>query len=149
MAKRTIIAVGEGIRREYAAAGTIKPGMVVGVGSAGTVTAWGTADTPNAPKVFAIENEIFGKGVSTGSDTSGDYSSGDRVLTEACSPGMEVNACVKGGAAAIVIGDPITVSNDGTVKKGTAAQAIGWAEEALDVSGDATTLFSHIRIRLV
>lgn len=144
MAKRTIVAVGEGHRREYEAAAAVRPGMVIVPNSSGLATAWATADSPNAPRIFAIENEIFGNGVSVA------YATGDRVLCESLGAGDEVNAIVKGGAAAIVIGDPITVSNDGSVKKGTLAQAIGFAEEAIDISGSASdgTVWDHVRIRL-
>lgn len=149
MAKRTIIAVGEGQRREYEANSTVKPGMLIQVRSDGKCEAYATADTPNASKTIAIENEIFGKPVSRGTSTAGDYASGDRVLAEACGAGMEVNLIVKGTAAAISIGSPITSAGDGTVKVGTVAQAIGYSEEALDISGQATSYFDHVRVRLI
>lgn len=132
MAKRTIIAVGEGIRYEYEAASAVSPGDYVVINSTNKALRMGTALARRGLN-FAIENEIFGKGVET------DYAAGDRVLVESCTPGMGVNVTIAAGAAAIAIGDQLEAAADGTLRKlTTSTTPIAVAKEAIDNSGGAS-----------
>lgn len=147
---RTIIAAGEGARYEYPADAAVTPGDLI------KPTATGCARNATAdaivPALFAIEDEIFGRGINAGSGYSSinngvDYAIGDRVLSEMCTPGMLVNANLAAGAAAIVKGDPITGDGTGKIKKGTAANQIAVADEAVDNSAGVT--MTRIRIMIV
>jgi hypothetical protein len=145
---RTIIASGEGSRYEYMADAIVTPGDLI----APTATGCIRNATPDAAvsAMFAIENEIFGRGINPGSGYASinnpvDYAAGDRVLAEVCTAGMRVNANVATGAAAIVRGDPITAGPAGTVKKGTVANQIAIADEDLA----SPTAPTRIRILIV
>lgn len=139
--KRTIIAMGEGTRVEYEAHAAISPGDLVTVLSTGKVQRHAVA-AARPGSVFAIENELFGRGVDV------DYAAGDRVLCEACYAGMEVNVTIAAAAAAIVIGDFLESAGDGTLRKvALAATAIAVAEEAVDNSAGVTK--TRVRARLI
>jgi hypothetical protein len=145
---RTIIAGGEGARYEYMADAAIVPGDLITPTATGCVSN-ATADA-KVMALFAIEDEVFGRGINAGSgyqaiNNGVNYAAGDRVLAEACGTGMLVNANVAIGAAAIVKGDPITAGPAGTVKKGTTANMIAIADEALASPVAAT----RIRILIV
>jgi hypothetical protein len=145
---RTIIAGGEGARYEYTADAAIVPGDLITLTATGCV-ANATVDA-KVIALFAIEDEIFGRGINSGSGYAAlnngvNYAAGDRVLAEACNTGMLVNANVAASAAAIVKGDPITAGPAGSVKKGTVANQIAIADEALASPVAAT----RIRILIV
>jgi hypothetical protein len=149
--KRTIIAAGEGMRYEYPADAQINPGDFVQRTATG-VQQNALAGSANMDKLIAIEDEIFGRGINPGSgyqaiNAGYFYATGDRVLCEALTSGMLVNANLAAGAAAIAIGDPVTGVAGGTVAKGTTANAIGVADEAVDNSGSGSA--TRIRIRII
>lgn len=137
--KRTIICSGEGLRYEYTAGAAITPGDLVIVNSSGAAVVHATAGGATAP-LFAIENEIFGKGVDS------DYAADDRVLVEACHSGMGVNVNIAAGAAAIVRGDGLESAGNGTMRKLAAGTRIATAEEAVDNSASGTD--TRIRARI-
>lgn len=139
--KRTIIVGGEGLRYEYEAASAVSPGDLIIINTVSKVLRHATA-AANPGHLFAIENEVFGKGVEV------DYAATDRVLCEACTPGMLVNVNIAAAAAAIVIGAFLESAGDGTLRTvATAATAVAIAEEAVDNSGGATK--TRIRARLI
>lgn len=145
--KKTIIAAGEGVRYEYTAGAAVTPGDIVIPTSTGCVRN-ATADA-KVPRLFAIEDEIFGRGINSGSGYAAinegvDYALGDRVLCEMATPGMMINANLAAEAAAIVKGDFITAAAAGTVKKGTLANHIAIADETVDNSASAVA--TRIRI---
>lgn len=155
---RTILLVGKqfSIMKELPAGGTITPGMLVAMNSAGKWVAHPTAAGAAVP-AFAQEYEINGKGIDD------NYVSGDDVLTWIVPSGAEVNALVAASATAIAVGDYVESAGDGTVRKATAAsgltvpsgggtvvlpgQIIGQALEAVDNSGGATTARIRILIK--
>lgn len=137
--KRTIIVGGEGHRYEYVSAGAVTPGDLIILGSAGTVVRHATAGG-NTERLFAIENEIFG----TGTDVA--YASGERVLAEACTPGMMVNVTLAAAAAAIVVGDQLEAAGDGTMRKKNTGIALAVALEAVDNSGGSGKTWCLARI---
>jgi hypothetical protein len=140
--KHTVILKGRGIRKEAIAGGAIQPGDLLTVNSSGQFIRHATAKGP-ARRLFAVENELFGKGIDT------NYASTDNVLAEDCYSGMEVQCNIAAGAAAIVKGDLLESAGDGTLRKRTAESqlttgnytytsagvAIAQAEEAIDNSG--------------
>lgn len=147
MASRTIHLQGERRVKEYAAAGTIKPGHLIVVGSAGTVTAHGTAG--GAGRVlFAQEDALQGRSV----DTS--YTSGERVTAHSYASGEVVNAILKAGTN--YTPDIALVSaGDGTLQPLTAlpsaarptAKIIGYVKTALDLSaGGAVNTLNPVEI---
>jgi hypothetical protein len=138
--KRTIIVWGEGTRREYPAASAISPGDYVVINSSGAALRLGTAKL-RGQNMFAIENEVFGKGVEV------DYAANDRVLCEAVHSGMMVNVTIAAAATAIVIGDSLEAAADGTLRKFTDGVIIAVAEEAVDNSGGASK--TRVRARIV
>lgn len=149
--KRTIIAAGEGARYEYTADAAVTPGDLITPTATGCVRN-ATATSASIPRLFAIEDEIFGRGVNAGSgyqaiNSGVDYAAGDRVLAEMATPGMMVNANLAAGAPAILKGDPITGAAAGTVAKGTVANQIAIADEAVDNSAGVTA--TRIRILIV
>ena len=145
---RTIVAVGTGARTERVAGGAITPGDLIEINTADAFIRNGTAAVKAAP-TFAIENEIFGKGVYNDGVLYA-YASGDRVLAETLGPGAEVYATLAASAAAIVIGDALDSAGDGTLKKASAettAGIIARAREAVDNSGGGAKV--HIRAAIV
>lgn len=76
MAIRTIILRGERNHREFTAAGTILPGHLVVVGSAGTITVHGVAGGAGR-KLVALEDGLQGKTVADA------YASGNLVFADA------------------------------------------------------------------
>ena len=74
------------------------------------------------------------------------YADGETVSYGAYHSGQEVNAILAAGAAAIADGAPVTSAGDGTWKVGLAANAIGYATEAVDNSGGGSAVRISIRI---
>lgn len=139
--RTTILSGGEGSRFEGVANAAINPGHFVRRRSDGKLERQGTADVLIAP-LIAIENEIFGKG------TTDAYAANDNVLCLHLEGGAVVNARVAAAAPAIVIGDPISVAADGTVKKAASeGVAIATAEEAVDNSAGGAETMIRIRIK--
>lgn len=93
--------------------------------------AWDSAGALG-PKLFALEQEYIAKGITTA------YSTGDTVIAGVFHTGDEVYATLAASATAVVQGDLLVASNDGTLKKATA--------EAITDStgGTASTTFAVI-----
>lgn len=130
MSYNTTILKGRGIRKEARAAGVVSPGDLVEFTSAGKYQRQ-SVDGMRVMRSFAVENELFGKGLDT------DYADGDQLLVESCTPGMEVYATVAANAAAIAVGDRVVAAGDGTVKKWTTT------EEPADLIADVGTPGTH------
>lgn len=113
-ARATIVIVGRGFRKEAVAAAAITPGDLVEFTSALKYQRHSVAGG-KAVKTFAVENELFGKGIATA------YAANDRVLVESCHAGMEIYATLAANAAAIVAGDLLESAGDGTLRKVAAA----------------------------
>lgn len=122
---------------EYEAHATIIPGMLLSLNSDNEVLAHGTS-TGNAEKIFALEDELQGKGIDD------DYTAGDKVQCWIAGRGDQVNALLK-DEETIVIGDFLESDGEGRLKKYTAdipdssfyiypLQIVGVALEAVDLS---------------
>ena len=152
---------------EYTAtAVAILPGKLLELTSSGTVQVHSSAGG-NAIAMFALENELEGKGVDTNIAASG------KVQCWFPGRGDIVNAVVADGSAAIVIGDFLESNGAGYLQKHVAdvesfesaeagsitvlpAQIVGVALEAVDVSDSSGAESSgslgydkRIRVRLI
>jgi len=139
MAKNTIkVKNYSDVNEEIGAGGTITPGMLVELGSAGTVTAHANAGKTVLP-MFAVEDELQGGSIDD------DYSSGDKVGVWIPGRGDQVYALLADGQTA-VIGDFLESNGDGYLKvwapessavTDTPFSVVGQATEALDLSGSS------------
>jgi hypothetical protein len=117
---------------EFAAGGTILPGHLLLLGSGNTVTAGPGAAAANLNPMFALEDELQGKGIDSA------YISGDKVQCWIPGRGDVVNAVLKDGAI-IVIGDFLEAGANGLLQKYTSGKAVAQALEALDLSGGSNS----------
>lgn len=77
-----------------------------------------------APKLVALEQDYLGKGISITSSSYADaisvaYAIGDQVVMQTLSSGDEALLKLAASATAIVAGDLLELSSDGTVRKAT------------------------------
>jgi hypothetical protein len=148
-AEKRVILKGSGIRKEEDAGAVITPGMLLAFDGSGDVIPHGT-QAGTASRMFAVEEDFQGTGID---DT---YASGDRVQYDACHQGMEVNALIRAGAAAVSKGDYVVSAGDGTVESlsdvlATSpavadAAVVGMAMEAVDNSGGSANARLAIEI---
>lgn len=122
----TINIAGDGVRSERLAGGAITPGMLVGLGSANTVTAYSTADEA-AHVGVAFEDDLEGNGID---DV---YPSADLVQYNTYKSGDIFNGLLTNGQT-IVIGDKLTSNGDGRLKIATTEDVVGIALKAVDMS---------------
>ena len=129
MAYNTIVVKGYPMRKERVAAEAITPGHLIDINSADKVIKHaGAAKTASA--TFAIENEVFGKGINIA------YAADDNVLYGVFNAGDEVYALVAASASAIVIGDELESAGNGTVRK-IATDTVTSQDERTSVVGRA------------
>lgn len=148
MALATIMLKGTGVSKEYDAGTAINPGYLVALAADGDVDPHGTAAS-NAMRMFALENELVGKGITDA------YAVGERVKCWFPAPGSEVRAVLAANAPAIVIGDFLESAGNGTVRKvvvdaatdqGQRAAVVGQAIEAVDNSAGGSEAFISIAV---
>lgn len=137
---RTIILVGKetAIQKELIAGGTITPGHLVAINSAGKWVVHPTAGG-DAIRAFAVEYDINGKGIDD------NYVANDWCLAMIVRGGSEVNALVAAAAPAIAVGDYLESAGNGTVRKFTTGKIIGQALQAVDNSGGG----SSVRLQMI
>lgn len=129
---------------EMVASAAITPGMLLIIESTGKVKAHDKADRDVFP-IFALEDELQGKGINDA------YAANDPVQCWIPYRGDIVNAILADGQN-VAIGDPLTSDGYGRLKKhvtDTGAstvpwtvypeQIVGYAAEALDLSGSSGT----------
>lgn len=131
MAPQTVLLKGDPIRKEAVAAGAITPGHLIARDANGKVGVHAAA-AGNTGRLFAVENDIIGKGINDA------YAVDDQVQFGAFRPGDEVYALVPAAAAAIVIGNQLESTGDGTLKILAAGTPLATALEAVDNSAGAT-----------
>src|SRR5258705_7427713 len=107
---RTIRLKDWGTRMEKPAAGAITPGSLVVLSSADKF-AINTVAAANVARIFALENELFGKGIDD------NYAANDLVQAEQFDPGDWVLAYVAAAAAAIIIVDQLVADAAGGLRK--------------------------------
>lgn len=135
---------------EIEAAGTITPGMLLELDSAGKVVAHNSAGE-NALLMFALEDEL------QGNDIDDDYSSGDMVHVWIPYRGDQVYALLADGETA-AIGDFLESNGAGALQVYSAGSAgvveypnaiVGVATEAVDLSASANTTVGRIIVRII
>jgi len=127
-----------GVRDEAVAAGTISPGHLIELTSAGKVQVHSTASGNVAPVMVALEDSM------QGNDVDDNYSANGLVQYAVLRPGDRVQMRVKDGQN-IAIGDKLESAGDGTVQKHVVDSTgiyyyksiIGVAMAAVDMSGSA------------
>lgn len=137
--KRTVkLKLYQNIVNEYVAADAITPGMLIAVGSGGTVAAHASAGGV-CEKMFALEDELRSKTIDD------DFAIGDPVQTLIATSGSEVLALLEDGED-IAIGDKLVSAGNGKLKEYTPAASeavvteeypIAVALEAMDMSGSS------------
>lgn len=151
---RTILLVGKefSIMKEGIVGGTLTPGMLVALNSAGKWVAHPT-EGGDGLRAFVVEADYNGKGIDD------NFAANDWAQVWLVPAGAEVNTLVAAGAGAIAVGDWLESAGDGTVQKATAASqlttgtytytpagnVIGQALQAVDNSGGA----SSVRIQML
>lgn len=129
---------------EYVAAGTITPGMLIEVTSAGKVQAHDSENGELLPVMFANEDEFQGQ------EIDDDYKSDDMVQCWIPQRGDMVYAILKAGED-VSQGDSLTSNGDGTLRgedSGDSGGIVGVATEDLDLSGSGAE-DSRIIVRVV
>lgn len=139
MSYNTIVLKGKGIQKEAVAAGSITPGMLVALNSAGKVAAHATGGGV-AQRAFAVEYELGFGSYSTGYKAGGindAYSANDNVKYVIAERGDEIYALVAAGASAIVAGDLLESNGAGGFRKVTAASQLTSANYTYTPAGTA------------
>jgi len=147
------------IQNEATAGGTIKPGHLIALGSAGTVAVHAVAGGSAPEKAFAFEDDGQGRGI----DDAYDSTTHKNVRYGLCAPGVEIYAWLKDAEIA-VIGSKLESAGDGSLKvhdpqDGTFAspavgvrtgQVIAVALQALDLSASPPATGNHrIKVRVI
>lgn len=135
---RTILLKGRGTRDERVANEAIMPGSLIRCRSDGTFEN-SKAAGENIPRIFALENELFGLGID---DT---YNQNDLVQAEMCGPPQWVLARVPASAAAIAVGATLQSNGDGTLVVVTSGTPLAVSMDTLNNSTSA----SAARIRVL
>lgn len=126
---------------ERTAAGTIKPGHLIGINSSGNAIAHDAAGG-RAAKEFALEDALQGKTIND------NYASGDRVFTVIAAPGDIVYAWLSGGEHATP-NEFLTSNGDGALKVVTGTDhAIAQAVEEVNAS-DSNDVDERIKVRIL
>lgn len=130
---RTIRLKGVGRREERPCSTTITPGMLLRFTSTDQLAVH-ASQGKHCAACFALENELFGKGIDD------NYVTGDLVQSETFAPGDWVLALLPAAAAAVAEGDSLVSNGDGTLIKTTSEydDSIAVAMQAVDNSGGGT-----------
>jgi hypothetical protein len=133
---RTILLVGKEhcIMKELVAAGTITPGHLVTITSAGKWAVHGTAGGNPGYKAFAVEADLNGKGIDD------NYVANDWAYAWFTQPGVEINALVAAAATAIAVGDYLESAGNGTLRKLASGTPVAQALQAVDNSGGGSSV---------
>ena len=150
---KTVLLKGDPSYIEYAAAAAITPGHMCYLTSAGKLAvhnvAGGTGVLPSA-KIFALENELVGKGIDDA------YATNDQVIAANCKPGDEVYAWLKNGVTT-AIGSGLESDGAGALQLSThavtsattaAATPVAVALEVVNNSGGGTGPGSAMRVKV-
>jgi len=138
MAYKTITLIGDPIHKEYKAAAAITPGMLCELASTGKGQAHSTAGG-TAQKMFALEDELRGKGIGDA------YTTDNMAQFGIFNPGDEVYALLANGEVTVV-GSKLESNGDGYMRVVDADASVGdiavqsvvlIAMEVLDMSGSS------------
>ena len=118
------------VNEEHTAGGTIYPGMLLLMSAADTVIAHNDDAPANCAPLFAVEDELQGKGI----DDS--YVTGDPVQCWIPGRGDIVYAILKDGEN-VAVGAFLESDGSGYLQAYTSGAVVGQALEALDLSGSS------------
>jgi uncharacterized protein (DUF697 family) len=146
MAKRRIHAKGMVQQDEAIAAGTITPGMLLEIDSAGKVVVH-NSEGAVAEKIFAVEDALQGRPVTT------NYVATELVTYIMAVKGSSVNALLEAGAT-YALGDILISAGNGKLMRladeasaVTTAMHVAIVTEALDLSASAAVdTLSEVRV---
>jgi hypothetical protein len=127
----TILLKGEWemLQNEGVAGGTIRPGDLVSVTTAGAIVVNPTAGDAFPRKAFALEDDAQGKGIADS------YAAADRVRYAECQPGNEIYAWLA-TTQTIVIGTPLESAGNGALRlRATTGAGVATALEAVTTTG--------------
>jgi len=124
------------MRDELIAAGTITPGMLLEVTSAGKVQAHST-EGGRAERIVALEDAL------QGSTVDDDYSADDPVQIEVVAPGSVMNMLISAGEA-LNPGDEVFSYGDGTLAGENSINSAGVIEQAIGRIDASETAFTHL-----
>jgi hypothetical protein len=136
---------------ERVAAEEITPGHLIELTSSNTVKKHATAGSTVAPKMFALEDELQGRGIDTV------YDAADPVQCWIAQPGECVYAILADNCN-IVIGDKLESKGDGTLREWTPLDSeaaghehslVAIALEAVDTTGSPAATTSRIKVMVV
>lgn len=138
------------IVEEFVANAAITPGMLIELMSTNKVRAHADADGPVTPKMFALEDELQGNGITDA------YSANNVVQVWVCVPGEQVYALLADGENAS-IGEKLVSNGNGYLKcasgdSSTEEAYVAIAMEAVDrstSSGGDTNMTGRIRVMVV
>lgn len=131
---------GEPIFKEGQSSSAISPGYLIEFGGSKDLQPQSTAKE-NCRRAFALENDLLGKGIED------DYGTDERVRYGSFHAGQEVYAKIPASAAAIVKGDALEATGDGTLRKLTTGGAvIAYSLESKDNSSGTTETFIKVEI---
>lgn len=134
--------VGDGRYEEAIAAGAIMPGHLVKLDSDGKVAVHGSA-AGVAERMFAVEDALQGNSIDDA------YAADDRVALVIARPGDVIYAWLDAGAdGTVAVGDPLTSSGNGLLKKGVATNIVAIALQALDLN-DTGDVDTRIKVRVI
>ena len=137
----TIVLKGSPIMKEGAATSALSPGHLLQFDGAVDKVKKNTHNNANCRRAVAVEN------LSIGGDIDTAYATGDTVLYASFSMGSEALLVLAAGEAAIVIGDRLTPTNIGTVKKAASTDYIAaYAMEAINNATGTTQVFIKVEI---
>jgi hypothetical protein len=115
---------------EHLAGGTIYPGMLLIMSAADTVVAHNDDAPVNCYPIFALEDELQGKGINDA------YASGDPVQCWMPGRGDEVYALLE-DTANVSVNTYLESNGSGYLQAYTSGKAVAVALEALDLSGSS------------
>jgi len=133
---------GTNVFEEHRAAGTIRPGDLLALNSAGNVIKHPSGSVFQAEKMFAVEDALQGRGIDD------NYASGELVQCVICKPGDVVYGFLSGGEHATP--NEYLVSNgDGALKVGsTTNYPVGVPLEEVNAL-DSNDVDERIRVRIM
>jgi len=132
--------VNDALYREGKAASTVTPGDFVNKTSSNTIQR-NTAAGLSGPLSIAVADRLQGRTIAD------DYATDDLVTYIYPARGTYVYAFLPAAAAAVVVGDALELSNDGTLVKRTTGAVVATALEAVDNSAGGSK--ARIQVEIV
>lgn len=127
------------IQNEASCSAAVSPGHIVEFTGTTQVRKQATAKKKTLLRIVTCN--LF-----LGGDKDTAYAAGDNVYFSSLKPGDQAQVRIPAAAAAIVRGDQLELSGDGTMRKLTDGAALAEATEAVDNSAGGTEAFINIEV---